>query len=205
MPALKPILHEWIAAQREFTRQKGGEDHSWNHNERASTGFLAVAAWKCGGVSLEEWHTEKGPRNNPRRGRCDLYIYHRKHSFHIEAKHHWSQATGKPERECSYIENKLCKAGSEARTLQCPPREKLGVRQREMEQHLGTWLQGIFDTSFGHRVALPRPQIVKAASDSKRSPRHRLDRSIRLSIGLTVYLEKRRQQLIRPHDKTSAV
>ena len=104
--ALGPILKEWIAVQQEYTRQMG-DDYGWNYSERASTGFLAVAAWNAGGVALEEWHTDKGPKKDPRKGRCDLYIYRRRMSLHIEAKHMWSRATGKPQNELRYIEDRL--------------------------------------------------------------------------------------------------
>jgi len=153
-PALKAILKQWIEVQREYTRQMG-DDYSWNYSERASTGFLAVAAWQSGGVALEEWRTEKGPKNDPRKGRCDLYIYHSKQSFHIEAKHMWSRATGKQPKEVSYIERQLTKAVVDAKALQCPRDEKLGIlflapfypigKQTDMTIHVATWLKGIYE------------------------------------------------------------
>ena len=154
IPALKPVLAKWIAVQREYTRQIG-DDFAWNYRERTSIGFLAAAAWKAGGVALEEWRTEKGPRNDPRKGRCDLYIYRRRQSFHIEAKHMWSCATGKQPNAISYIERQLKRAVADAKLLQCPRKEKLGLlfvapfysarKQTHMTDHIATWLKGIYE------------------------------------------------------------
>lgn len=153
IPPFKLVLKKWIAVQRKYAQQTKN-DYSWNHSERASTGFLAVAAWNAGGVALEEWHANKGPLKKPRKGRCDIYIDFRKQRFHIEAKHMWSRATGKWEKERIYIERRLNAAVADAKDLQCLSHEKMAVlfiapfypagKQAEMSSHIATWLEGIY-------------------------------------------------------------
>jgi hypothetical protein len=155
VPALKPVLAEWIAVQREYTRQTGG-DYSRYYRERALTGFLAAAAWRAGGVALEEWSTEKkGPRNEPHKGRCDLYICRRKRSFHIEAKHMWSRVAGNQAKQLERVQRNLDRAVTDAKALQCPRKEKLGVlfiapyipprKQTDMTSKVAEWLESIYE------------------------------------------------------------
>src|SRR5258705_8561824 len=93
-PLLKRILHEWIELQRRYTTAMHGKDYPWYYRERTCIGFLAAAAWSCGCVVLEEWHTEKSVRRpskakKPKLRKCrsDLYIHHPSHEFYIESKY----------------------------------------------------------------------------------------------------------------------
>jgi len=151
VPALKPLLAEWIAVQREYTLRTA--DYSPYYRERASTGFLAAAAWQAGGVALEEWTTAKGPRTNPRKGRCDLRIHWRKQSYYMEAKHIWSRAAAGPDRVVHDIQRELDRAVADAKLLQCRRQDKFGIlfiapfyvgKQTNMSSRITTWLQGIY-------------------------------------------------------------
>src|SRR5213593_78577 len=127
LPALNPILESWIAVQLEYGHAMENDDEAWWYRERTCVGFLSAAAWRCGGVTLEEWQTKKGSKEHARNGRCDLYICRRGQQFFIEAKHMYSRATGKRERELRYIGSELERAAVDASALQCKRSEKLGV------------------------------------------------------------------------------
>ena len=154
IPALKPVLQGWLETQRDYAKMVTG-DYSWNYRERTCIGFLAAGVWRSGGVALEEWRTEKGPKAERRQGRCDLWMFRRgRYDLHIEAKHMWSRATGKPKKELDYIEAALSRATTDAAALTCPRKNQLGIlflapfyppgKQAGMAGHLATWLKGIY-------------------------------------------------------------
>lgn len=126
IPTFKRLLAGWITVQRDYIQTMNQEDYPWNYHERACVGFLAAAAWSTGGVALEEWRTGKGPKADPRKGRCDLYVYRKNgYEFHIEAKHMWLPAGRRP--SATTIEKRLNEAVLAANDLHCPRKEKLGV------------------------------------------------------------------------------
>src|SRR6266705_1944474 len=84
LPALKPILQSWIKVQRAYADAMANEDQAWWYHERPCIGFLSAAVWKSGGVTLEEWRTDKRSKKRSRKGRCDLYICHGGREFFIE-------------------------------------------------------------------------------------------------------------------------
>ncbi|MFN2541658.1 MAG: hypothetical protein ABR514_05750 [Chthoniobacterales bacterium] len=152
IPGFMPLLKAWLATLRDYTSATG-DDYAWHYHERAFVGFLAAAVWRMGGVALEEWRTDKGPSANPRKGRCDLYLYRRRHyEFQIEAKHMWSRATSR--QGTGAIEEKLTRAVTAANDLQCPRKQKIGIlfvapyypigKQRGMTEHIATWLESIW-------------------------------------------------------------
>jgi hypothetical protein len=154
VPALKPILQSWIDVQRHYSKAVAG-DCSWYYRERTCIGFLAASVWRVGGVALEEWATEKGVKAKRRQGRCDLWIFrHARYNFHVEAKHMWSRATGKDDRERTFIERELSRATSDARALTCPRKNQLGIlfvapfyppgKHTGMAEHVAEWLEGIY-------------------------------------------------------------
>lgn len=62
------------------------------HSERASTSFLAAAAWTIRGViAIEEYYTERVYSNSIKRpkGHCDLWVKSKDFSFSLEAKQLW--------------------------------------------------------------------------------------------------------------------
>ena len=154
LPALKPILRSWIDVQLAYEHAMGHDDRAWSYRERTCVGFLSAAAWQCGGVTLEEWRTEKGPKKQTRHGRCDLYICRRNQEFFIEAKHMYSRATGRSERELTYIARQLDRAVGDASVLQCERSTQLGVlfvapyypagkHPDSFDEHISEWLQGV--------------------------------------------------------------
>ncbi len=86
------------------------EDQAWWYHERPCIGFLSAAVWQCEGVTLEEWRTDKVTKAGSRKGRCDLYVCRRRRQFFIEAKHTYSDATGRSDRELRSIRRKLKRA-----------------------------------------------------------------------------------------------
>ena len=150
LPALKPIFQSWIDVQLSYAEAMKGKDQAWWYRERTCVGFLSAAVWQCGGVTLEEWRTEKGPKEQSRQGRCDLYICRKGQEFFIEAKHMYSRASGRTDRELSYIRRQLNKATEDASALQCKRRQQLGIlfiapfyppgKQDNIAEHISEWL-----------------------------------------------------------------
>src|SRR5690242_10685429 len=86
---LGELLSEWIKAQAAYIEAMERDDCPWWYNEIAVTGFLSAAAWRLGGVGLQEYRTHKGRLKKDRwSGRCDLYTYVGKDAFLFEAKHY---------------------------------------------------------------------------------------------------------------------
>ena len=161
-PLLKRILTQWIEHQRRYTAAMHGEDYPWYYRERTCIGFLAAAAWSCGCVVLEEWHTEKRVRalskaKKPklRKGRSDLYIHHPSQELFIESKYALSRATGNPDRELGYIKGHLTRATSDCGFLDCHVKHQLGIvflvpfypaqKRDGMSDHLAGWLRQVCD------------------------------------------------------------
>jgi len=154
LPAFKPILQSWLDVQLAYERAMKHDDQAWWYRERTCVGFLSAAAWQSGGVTLEEWQTEKGPKEKSRHGRCDLYIFRRNQQFFIEAKHMYSRATGRSERELTYINRQLDRAVADASVLQCKRSQQLGVlfvvpfyppgkHPESFDEHIAEWLEGV--------------------------------------------------------------
>jgi hypothetical protein len=118
-----PLLRAWIRAQNHYLKMLNHEDFPWAYNERASLSLLAAAAWKSGGVALEEYSVEKrrlradGQRRKIDRykmGRCDLYIQLRSGlEMLFEAKHAWLYV-GKENYSMVGVEKALSIAGRDA-------------------------------------------------------------------------------------------
>lgn len=160
IPKFKSVLDGWLNVQRQYIEESGDDDSErdapWYHRERASVGFLAAGAWQAKGVALEEWHTDKGAKDKPKKGRCDLWLYNKrtKLELFIEAKFMYSRATGNRDKEIGYIEKKLTEAASDAKKLQCPESQKLGIlflvpsypigRQSDISEHLPEWLSDVY-------------------------------------------------------------
>ena len=122
--------HQIIQRYVEALAEDGGS-FPWNYQERPQIGFLACAAWNCGGAVLEEWKTKKSKSGRKvGRGRCDLFIRmpNCTTDFHIEAK--WELAWLLKEQASveRNLRNCLGKAIQDARRLKYAGRdEKVAV------------------------------------------------------------------------------
>src|SRR6266567_8917223 len=155
IPSLKPILESWFEVQLAYAKMMKQEDYAWWYRERTCVGFLSAAAWRSGGVTLEEWQIDKGPKKRAsRRTRCDLYIMRRSDELYIEAKHMYSRATGRPERELVYIRRNLDRAVSDASLLRCKRSQQLGIlfiapfypphtHPDNFDVHISQWLAAV--------------------------------------------------------------
>ena len=161
IPALKLILTGWIAALKDYNKVHDGKypEFAWWYHERACIGFLAAAAWRSGGVALEEWVTNKGEKTAPRKGRSDLYVKKpQTYEFHIEAKRTWVSVTSK--NAMQHLQKELARANVDCGQLQNPKRdERLAVlfvspyfvpgKQENMRAQLSHWLEQ-FENEFSH-------------------------------------------------------
>jgi len=84
LPGLKPLLNAWTRLVVEYA-EAIGEPPYWC-NERADVSILAGAAWRVGGICLEEFSAAKGTKSAKRKGRADLFIRLRQADYNIEAK-----------------------------------------------------------------------------------------------------------------------
>ena len=120
------VLEEWILAIEKYARMSGGEAPYW-YNERANIGLLAAAAWRTGGVALEEFQHEKSEpkisedgetvETMTRNGRCDLWICLGTKSERIEAKFRWLNMAS--DRIAEFAEESLNKALNDASKSKC--------------------------------------------------------------------------------------
>src|SRR6266540_1291148 len=53
-----PLIESWVTVLEDYSKQVHG-DRPWWYRERTQVGFLAVAAWRGGGIAIEEWGTTK--------------------------------------------------------------------------------------------------------------------------------------------------
>jgi hypothetical protein len=84
LTGLKPLLHRWTRLIVEYA-EAFGEPPYWC-NERADVSILAGAAWREGGMCLEEFSAEKGTKSDKWKGRADLFIRLGQTDYSIEAK-----------------------------------------------------------------------------------------------------------------------
>jgi hypothetical protein len=82
------LFEEWTLLVERYCRLVPGEAPYW-HTERANVGLLAGAAWRCGWLALEEFHSTKGDKSETWRGRLDLALHTPTHGYAIEAKQGW--------------------------------------------------------------------------------------------------------------------
>ncbi len=84
---LDPVLRKWIDGVEAYCSHYGGQDAPYWYNERANVGLVAAAAWRSGGLALEEYPQNKASRpGGTWQGRADLWLSVETHEFVIEAK-----------------------------------------------------------------------------------------------------------------------
>ncbi|MDP2749745.1 MAG: hypothetical protein Q8O89_02855 [Nanoarchaeota archaeon] len=85
---LKKLLREWKLILGHYI-EISQEDLPYWYNERVNTGFLAVAAWKLGGIAIEEYSVKRHHGKRKSQGRCDLWFKIDNLDFSIECKQVW--------------------------------------------------------------------------------------------------------------------
>ena len=97
------LLQEWLRAHEEYCRIMKDYDAAHWYTEIPNVSILNAAAWRCGGIALQEFKTEKKVRGEERwTGRGDLWICTDtdtgwKEEF-IEAKHKFVPLSGAKEK-----------------------------------------------------------------------------------------------------------
>lgn len=125
---LSRLLNEWIEAQAAYTSAMEQDDCPWWYNEIAVTGFLAGAAWRLGGVALQEYRTSKGRLKKDRwMGRCDLYTYVGKDAFVFEIKHYRTNIGLRTGRSLEHIAHQLDLATTDAKQHSASDGIRLGI------------------------------------------------------------------------------
>ena len=82
------LSEQWTAIHRRYARIMTNDAAYW-YTERTNVGVLAQAAWACGLVALEEYQAKKAASlegDDPRSGRCDLWLANGRQGHFIEAK-----------------------------------------------------------------------------------------------------------------------
>jgi len=89
VPGFGNLLESWFDVHRKYC-DGVPLDHHWAYSERPQIGLLSNAAALIGGVSFEEWHTEKISDQGNCYGRNDLWLRldppSDKKDYQIEAK-----------------------------------------------------------------------------------------------------------------------
>jgi hypothetical protein len=90
LTVLKPVFEELGKVHQEYINRVIDDSPYW-YRERAHIGFLAAAIGRGGGITLEEYGTKKNKQGRPKQdepkhGRCDLYIQFEQAEFQCEAK-----------------------------------------------------------------------------------------------------------------------
>jgi hypothetical protein len=136
--AFADILSHWVSVCRKYAKDVAG-DWWWNYSERPCIGFLAAAAWKSGGVALEEWATKKWTIDDPPiYGRGDVWIRHQMKDFFIEGRH--IRVTLK---ECSDFDKAFQRVKDRFDgAIECADRQKV-ERQRIPQKKLGVIFIGM--------------------------------------------------------------
>ena len=101
--SLRPVLEKTLdlfTVYRKRTNAANIEDAAHWYNERATLSVLAAAAWKQGGIALEEYSMRK---HGGCAGRADLWIKMPSEMFSFEAKQTWTTVLpGRGRERASY-------------------------------------------------------------------------------------------------------
>ena len=71
----------------EYCDRHEQKDWPWRYSERPMVGMLSAAIWLAGGVTLEEYWTQKKHQKSKKYGRNDLYFMLGNEAYVVEAKH----------------------------------------------------------------------------------------------------------------------
>jgi hypothetical protein len=153
LKSLRPILEEWVRLNRSYAETLNWKDCAWWGNERASTSILAAAAWKAGGVALEEFSTRKLNKMGQKAGRCDLFFQAGTSKFACELKQVYPRLKARQNYKFSKEVEFLDWACSDAKKLFPEEGRQLGIciiaprfpqsQTATMEQTLGGYLASL--------------------------------------------------------------
>lgn len=119
LPGWLRLLRSWATIHNEYLNSfpAGDFETAWGFRERPQVGFLSAAAFRCGGVSLEEWATQKSSG----RGRNDLWLRLQPRTdsatYIIEAKHCWARLPVEDEGCFATIDESVAEAARCAERL----------------------------------------------------------------------------------------
>lgn len=128
LPGWIRLLRSWATVHNEYLNSfpAGGFETAWGFRERPQVGFLSAAAFRCGGVSLEEWATQKSNG----RGRNDLWLRLQPRSdsatYVIEAKHCWASLPVEGEKCFATVDESVADAVRSAEKL-TPDQKRVAV------------------------------------------------------------------------------
>ena len=95
---LTPALNVWKCMIKDLANEWAPDDVPWWHTERTLVGLLASSVWRCGGLAIEEYATEKKvrkPKAIKKSGQGDLWFQIKNRSFLAEAKKRYWSLDGK--------------------------------------------------------------------------------------------------------------
>jgi hypothetical protein len=93
LPGFGRLLESWLNVHRKYCVGLSLQaEHAWEYSERPQVGLLSNAAAIIGGITLEEWNTEKFVDEEKKRyGRNDLWLRlnppTKSQDYQLEAKH----------------------------------------------------------------------------------------------------------------------
>jgi len=122
--------------------------------------MLAAAAWKCGGVALEEYSTKKTKQKKHRTGRCDLFFAFRKKHFACEVKQIFPRLKAGQTNNIYKMKEQFDSACDDARNLFPEEGRRLGICfvtprfSRSQIEHIDDCLKDYLDCFLQNREKL---------------------------------------------------
>ncbi len=182
---LGAILEKYLELNKSISVAWRLEEFPWWYNERASTGVLAAAAWKCNAIAFEEYATDKRHRKRGKRqaknytGRNDLYLKIGKREYILEAKNVFPTAFPTPENSLPKIRSVLKQAIHDVKNNRESGVRKLAAvfvaprfylkRMKNRKQAIGKWIDVVSKIRCSARAWIfPNEAIKHAESNGKR-------------------------------------
>ena len=107
--------------------RKYDDDAPYWYNERANVSFLAGAIWRCGGMALEEYSSDKIWAAEDYPGRTDLWFQYDGKEYVAEAKIAWITLAPDRQEIVDEIEGELNKAVGDAQNNPEKADYKIGI------------------------------------------------------------------------------
>jgi hypothetical protein len=120
---LGSTLRTWLRLSRKYCDRVENDVPYW-YNERANVSILAAAAWRKGGVAVEEFTVRRGPVVKGKKGksksknhRCDLWFQLLCTRYYAEAKILWPNSLDDQRAFGRQLRRKLGEACRQVRSL----------------------------------------------------------------------------------------